>query len=83
MLFAASSSAKSPSLRLTFDNSIILLMVSPGFTVFSLNGSAIDLSPAIKPDSLFEHKTALNEPPIVMIADGASRKFINAPTPPF
>ena len=45
--------------------------------------SAIDLSPAIKPGSLFEHITALNEPPIVMIADGASRKFINAPTPPF
>lgn len=80
---AASSRAKSPSLRLTFDSSIILFIVSPGSTLFSLKGSANDLIPAIKPDSLLEQSTAESEPPIVIIAEGASRKFNNAGTPPF
>ena len=83
ILPAASSRAKSPSLRLTFDNSIILFIVSPGSTLFSLKGSANDLIPAIKPDSLLEQSTAESEPPIVIIAEGASRKFNNAGTPPF
>ena len=52
-------------------------------TLFSLKGSANDLIPAIKPDSLLEQSTAESEPPIVIIAEGASRKFNNAGTPPF
>ena len=80
---ATSSKARSPSFLATLDNSIILLIVSAGSSLGSLNAVPTLFKLLIESFKVYDVTSDDNEPPNVIINDGKSMKLsVSADAPP-